>query len=49
MSISEVFTFTDVDKLLTPGGLYSEEAPHSTVSTLDETPSTQEGVGEYYG
>lgn len=48
MNISEVLTFTD-ESLLTTGELYSEEAPHSTVSTLNETPSTQEGVGEYYG
>lgn len=49
MSINEVFTFTGFGKiLLGPGNLYSEKL-HSTASTLNERPSTQEVMGEYYG
>lgn len=44
---NEVFTFTGVGKSLSrPGELYSEEAAHSTASTMNERPTTQEGMGE---
>jgi len=48
MSINEVFIFTGFGKiLLGPGNLYSEKL-HSTASTLNERPSTQEVMGEYH-